>query len=130
MIPSSSESMSSARIASRHPWIMRNAARPLHDEVLQLAQQEMWRTHLQRKRLCSEPQATWTTPLAARSLTSVGEALSRKVRLPSCPALLLPQLYTLHSVTAAVCAPPAATALIRRAPPLPPRSSAALEDEQ
>ena len=67
--------------------------------------------HLQRNRLCSEPQATWTTPLAARSLTSVGEALSRKVRLPSCPALLLPQLYTLSSVTAAVCAPPAAIAL-------------------
>lgn len=60
--------------------------------------------------MCWRPQATWETPADSRSRMSVGVALSRKVRVPSCPALLQPQLYTLVSVTATVCCPPAATA--------------------
>ena len=68
-------------------------------------------THLQRKRVCWRPQATWVTPADSRSRTSVGAALSRKVRVPSWPALLQPHEYTLVSVTATVCCPPAATAL-------------------
>ncbi len=47
--------------------------------------------YLQRKRVCWRPQATWHTPADSRSRTSVGVALSRKVRVPSWPALLQPQ---------------------------------------
>ena len=61
--------------------------------------------------MCAAPQATWVTCLPARSVISVGLFLSWKVRVPSCPHLLLPQLYTAVSVTATVWAPPAAIAL-------------------
>ena len=47
----------------------------------------------------------------ASVVTSVGLFLSWNVRVPSWPHELLPQLYTLVSVTATVCAPPAAMVL-------------------
>ncbi len=64
--------------------------------------------HLQRKMVCSAPHATRQTPSPSSSGTWKGSPLSRNVRVPSCPQLLLPHVYTLLSVAATVCCPPAA----------------------
>lgn len=64
--------------------------------------------HRHRKRVCSVPQAACTTPRWDRSLISVGVALSRKVRVPSCPLRLDPQPSTRFSVTMIVWQAPAA----------------------
>ena len=60
----------------------------------------------------ASPQATAETPFPSRSLISVGLPLSLKVRVPSCPQLLLPHAYTVASDTAMVCWAPAATHMI------------------